>query len=136
MEEGAPRAVAGYAQVWEADLAAGYLEERGVPAWVDEAGLDNPYPTAAGGLRLIRVFVPAERLTEAGALLVEMRLDLDLTAEESAEEAPRRPPVWVSLVGLLVVAALAVTAVPPDLRVPVGIAAAAGYLLWRFARGG
>lgn len=141
MDDTSRAAVAGYSRLWEAELAARYLEDHGIPAWVDEAGLDDPYRTPAGGFGLVRVFVPGGRADEAHALLAGMQPEQDLL-EELAPEPPETPAEgpaggearWIRIVGFLVVAALAFAAVPHGLRIPAALLAGLGYMLWRLLR--
>ncbi len=58
-------------QVYEAELAAGWLRESGIDARVvDQSYRQEPVPSVRAFAN-VRVLVPAERATEARALLAE-----------------------------------------------------------------
>jgi hypothetical protein len=67
---------------WEAWLLRGMLIERGIPALVDDAGMDNPYRTAAG---VERVYVSAGDPEWAREVMAEAE-------HERADERPRAEP--------------------------------------------
>jgi len=58
-------------QIYEAELAAGRLREHGIEARViDQSYRQEPLPSVRS-FAIVRVLVPAERATEARALLAE-----------------------------------------------------------------
>jgi hypothetical protein len=58
-------------QIYEAELAAGRLREHGIEARViDQSYRQEPMPSVRS-FAIVRVLVPAERATEARALLAE-----------------------------------------------------------------
>ena len=69
-------------QVYEAELAAGRLREQGIDARViDQSYRQEPVPSVRAFAN-VRVLVPAERATEARALLSETAEPLDETESE------------------------------------------------------
>lgn len=69
-------------QVYEAELAAGRLREQGIDARViDQSYRQEPVPTVRAFAN-VRVLVPAERATEARALLSETAEPPDETESE------------------------------------------------------
>lgn len=127
---GRPVVVATFPNVWEADLSQHYLTEASIPAWVDAAGLDNPYRLATGWLGTIRLFVPRERADEARSVLEDL---VPVPGEPDAEllAAAGGLPLWVRVACGVLLAGLIIGAIPHGLRIPVGLVAVAGWLLWR-----
>jgi len=71
-------------QIYEAELAAGRLREHGIDARVvDQSYRQEPVPSVRS-LANVRVLVPAERATEARALLAESALPPEDTESEEA----------------------------------------------------
>ena len=96
--------LATFSRPWEAWLVRDAFIEHGIRAWVDDAGMDNPYRTAAG---VERVYVHVDDLQRAHEVL----------AEAEREPTDRRPdaelevPSWrliaaAGLIGVVVVAFL------------------------------
>jgi hypothetical protein len=122
--------VATFADAWHADLAAGYLIEFDIPAWVEPAAADDPF-RAAGTGPAVRVLVPSDRLAEAHGLLAEATSDP--SDDHGPERRGRGRPIWVYPVALLLLVGMAVTAVPASMRLPVVAIAVLGALAWRRA---
>jgi transketolase C-terminal domain/subunit len=71
-------------QIYEAELAAGRLREHGIDARVvDQSYRQEPVPSVRS-LANVRVLVPAERATEARALLAEAAEPPEETESEEA----------------------------------------------------
>ena len=87
-----PVVVATFPNAWEADLSRQCLTDAGIPAWVETAGLDNPYRLAAGGMGMIRLFVPRERAEEARSLLGDLS-SVPEFPERTSAPAPSGLPV-------------------------------------------
>lgn len=118
--------VATFARPWDAELARQYLDEAGIPAWVQGSHLDQP--DRAGPIRLV---VPVEWEEEAHLVLSDAAAD---GVEEEPLDSARRRPLWVTVVAGLVVAGLVITAVPRFLWVPLLILSFFGLLLWQLVR--
>jgi hypothetical protein len=121
-------AVADFGDRIEAEVAQGYLADVGIPAWIEVLGADDPYPTQARGTA--RLFVPVGRAEDARLALVDRFSDPD---DESLESKARRP-LWIAVVGLVLIAGLVTAAVPRFLWAPVLGIALVGFLLWRLVR--
>jgi len=128
-----PVVVATFPNAWEADLSQQYLLDAGIPAWVETAGLDNPLRLAAGGTRMIRLFVPRERADEARSVLDDLAPAPGEPEEPDAEWAPAtgRMPLWVRMAGGVLLAGLIISAIPAGLRMPVALLALGGWFVWR-----
>ncbi len=129
-EEERPVLVATFSNAWEADLAQQYLADAGIPAWVEKAGLDNPYRLTMGGMGTIRLFAPSGRVDEALSVLDDLA---PMPQEGEAESAPAAGgvPIWVRVAGGVLLAGLIISAIPHGLRVPVALVALAGWVIWR-----
>ena len=125
-----PVVVATFPSAWEADLSRQCLTDAGIPAWVETAGLDNPYRLAAWGTGMIRLLVPRERADEARSVLDDLA---PVPEEPDAEWAPANGgrPLWVRVAGGVLLAGLIIGAIPHGLRTPVALVALAGWLIWR-----
>jgi hypothetical protein len=67
----------------EAELLAGFLENAGVPSAV-ESSQASEFPFTVGGLAVVRVEVPADRLEEARRLIAER--EAAVAADEAGED--------------------------------------------------
>lgn len=127
--------VATFGHSWAAELARGYLFESGIPAWIEQSGLDDPFLLPRPGPGVVRLLVPADRLEEARALLAEEPLERDLEDEvEGLDPSRGGRPLWVFLAAALLLVGIVAAAIPAGLRVPSLAAGALGYLGWRRAR--
>jgi hypothetical protein len=102
-ESGAPARfaeLATFTRPWEAWLVRDALVDRGIEAWVDDAGMDNPYRTATG---VERVYVSVDDLLRAREVVAAA--EREPTAERPVTEL--KVPSWrVIAVGGLVGAVL------------------------------
>jgi len=121
-----------FADSWSAELAAGYLRQSGIPAWVQAGGLDDPFKSAGSGAT-VRLLVPIDRLESARALLAETMPEAD---GGPLEPPAHGHPVWVYPVALVLLLGIAIAAIPGSLRVPSLAVALAGYFVWRKIRSG
>jgi len=123
-----PVVVATFSNAWEADLSQQHLTHAGIPAWVQAAGLDNPYRLAAGGMGMIRLFVPRERADEARRVLDDLA---PFPEEPESSPGTDGPPLWVRVAGGVLVAGLIIGAIPQGFWVPTALVALAGWFVWR-----
>jgi hypothetical protein len=122
MREGV--AIATYLRPWEAEMARQSLDQAGIPAWVQGAGVDDPYRTGP-----VRLMVPTEWAEDAHLVLADT-----VPADDDDLERARRRPVWVVVVAALVAAGLLIPAVPAFLWVPILALSLFGLVLWQLVR--
>jgi hypothetical protein len=96
--------LATFSRPWEAWLVRDALVDRGIEAWVEDAGMDNPYRTAAG---LERVYVPVDDLQRAR----EVHAEAERAPTGERPETEFKVPSWRliavgGLIGAVVVAFL------------------------------
>ena len=132
-DEDQPALVATFANGWEAEYSQGCLTDAGIPSWVERVGLDNPYRLASGGMGVVRLFVPSGRVVEARRLLDELTPAPD---EPEATQSIGGVPLWIRVVGAILLLSIVVSAVPHGLRVPAAVVALAGFIFWRWLRAG
>ena len=129
-ESGAPGdyvEAATFSRPWEARLVREALVHRGIRAWVDDAGMDNPYRTAAG---VERVYVPVADLPLAREILAEA--ERALVGPRS--DAEREPFWWPIMVGVLLGAVL-LAFLPHGVKLPALVVLIVAALLWLFVDG-
>ncbi len=124
-DAGGVAVVARFPGAWEAELAMRYLEDEGIPAWLDVPTVEDPARRQG-----IRVLVPADRADEARAVLAEVE-EAPPEDEEPAPSRGFRRPVWVVAVAALVAGAMIVAAVPRSLWVPLLVIALFALIFWR-----
>jgi len=132
-----PTVVESFVHPWEADLARDYLADQGIPAWVETSGLDNPYRLPAAGMGLVRLYVSADRAEEARSLLAQLSASekADISVPPDRQEQERegqfvRRPLWPTALGVAVVVALSVSAIPHRLRLPALVVVLLAGVLW------
>lgn len=127
------RAVVGiFPSAWEADIARRYLEDAGIPAWLDDDAAGEQVTQLEAPAAVV-LYVSPDDEDDARAILqhVDPLEDDDLAA---ARASFGRRPLWVAAVALLVVVGMVITAVPQVLWVPLLALAILGLVLWQLVR--
>jgi hypothetical protein len=125
-----PAVVATFADTWQAEFPQAHLTEAGIPAWIESAGPDERFLLSGGRPGPIRLVVPADRVEDARSVL----LSAAAWREEDDEYLPRRRPRWIVAACAVLLVALLVASIPPELRWPLVFVTIALYALWRFVR--
>jgi len=122
-----PVVAATYSHSWDAELARNHLEAEGLAAWVET-------PAHFSGAFRVRLFVDADRLADARAMLAELEEDVEV---DPAFELPTRRPLWITVATIVLLGGIYAAVIPEPLWWPTaGAGLAVLWLIRRHRRAG